>query len=132
MTMTTPYRPAGNGIVERRSRSLIEVVRCLRAQSGLPMVVWDHMFEYASRCLNNSFVEVPTHEEKKTPQELERRGVVSDMAFGCHVIFKTPGSFPGAERGKLEPHGLEGFYLGATAATTFVVLPGQFSTRHNA
>lgn len=38
--LTVPYNPEQNGVAERRNRTLLDMARCLLAQSGLPPKFW--------------------------------------------------------------------------------------------
>lgn len=38
--MTTPYTPQHNGLTERRTRTLLDMVRCMLKGKGLPHCYW--------------------------------------------------------------------------------------------
>ena len=40
LTVTTPYVHAQNGLVERTNWTILEGVRCMLAESGLPKELW--------------------------------------------------------------------------------------------
>ncbi|GJX56255.1 retrotransposon protein, putative, ty1-copia subclass [Tanacetum coccineum] len=61
---TPPYTPQHNGVLERRNRALLDMVRSMMSQT-LPKSFWDYALETATRILNM----VPTKKVEKTPYE---------------------------------------------------------------
>nr|GEW53947.1 zinc finger, CCHC-type [Tanacetum cinerariifolium] len=62
---TPPYPPQHNGVLERRNRTLLDMVRSMMSQTTLPKSFWDYALETATRILNI----VPTKKVEKTPYE---------------------------------------------------------------
>ncbi|GJS66362.1 retrotransposon protein, putative, ty1-copia subclass [Tanacetum coccineum] len=62
---TLPYTPQHNGMLERRNRTLLDMVRSMMSQTTLPKSFWDYALESAERILNM----VPTKKVEKTPYE---------------------------------------------------------------
>ena len=52
-TQTTPYYPQGNGQVERYNRTMIEMIRCLKAKSEKDWDIYLPHITSAIRCLEN-------------------------------------------------------------------------------
>ena len=52
-TQTTPYYPQGNGQVERYNRTIIEMIRCLKAKSDKDWDIYLPHITSAIRCLEN-------------------------------------------------------------------------------
>ncbi|GKB10775.1 retrotransposon protein, putative, ty1-copia subclass [Tanacetum coccineum] len=49
---TPPYTPQHNGVLKRRNRTLLDMVRSMMSQTTLPKSFWDYAFESAVRILN--------------------------------------------------------------------------------
>nr|GEX43925.1 hypothetical protein [Tanacetum cinerariifolium] len=49
---TPPYMPQHNGVLERRNRTLLDMVRSMMSQTTLPKSFWDYALETAARILN--------------------------------------------------------------------------------
>nr|GEY58789.1 hypothetical protein [Tanacetum cinerariifolium] len=62
---TPPYTPQHNGVLERRNRTLLDMVRSMMSQTTLPKSFWDYALVNAARILNM----VPTKKVEKTPYE---------------------------------------------------------------
>jgi hypothetical protein len=52
VTRAAPYAPESNGIAERMNRTLVEAVRTMLAQSGLPARFWVEAIRYAVKIRN--------------------------------------------------------------------------------
>lgn len=63
---TTTYSPQSNGLAERRNRTLMEKVRPMMFEAGVPTRFWDRAIHYANVLRNHS----PTTGNDKTPIEL--------------------------------------------------------------
>ncbi|GKE19249.1 zinc finger, CCHC-type containing protein [Tanacetum coccineum] len=63
---TPPYTPQQNGVLERRNRTLLDMVRSMMSQKTLPKSFWDYALETAARILNM----VPTKKVEKTPYKV--------------------------------------------------------------
>nr|GEU69992.1 retrotransposon protein, putative, Ty1-copia subclass [Tanacetum cinerariifolium] len=64
---TPPYTPQHNGVLERRNRTLLDMVRSMMSQTTLPKSFWDYALESAARIVNM----VPTKKVDKTPYEMQ-------------------------------------------------------------
>lgn len=88
---TVPYTPSQNGVAERKNRSLIEMVRCMINDAGLPRDLWGEAIMTAN-FLQNRLVSnaLPNG---KTPFELWS-GSPPDYrtlrVFGCYAWVQTP------------------------------------------
>ncbi|GJS21522.1 retrotransposon protein, putative, ty1-copia subclass [Tanacetum coccineum] len=60
---TPPYTSQHNGMLERRNRTLLDMVRSMMSQTTLPKSFWDYALETAACILNM----VPTKKVEKTP-----------------------------------------------------------------
>nr|GEX21784.1 hypothetical protein [Tanacetum cinerariifolium] len=49
---TPPYTPQHNGVLERRNRTLLDMVHSMMSQIALPKSFWDYALETAARILN--------------------------------------------------------------------------------
>ncbi|GJV15256.1 zinc finger, CCHC-type containing protein [Tanacetum coccineum] len=49
---TPPYTPQHNGVLERRNRTLLDMVQSMMSQTTLPKSFWDYALETAARILN--------------------------------------------------------------------------------
>nr|GEV58110.1 hypothetical protein [Tanacetum cinerariifolium] len=63
---TPPYTPQHNGVLGKRNRTLLDMVRSMMSQTTLPKSFWDYALETAARILNM----VPTKKVEKTPYEV--------------------------------------------------------------
>ena len=63
---TMPGTPQQNGVVERRNRTLMDMVRCMMSNSSLPKSLWMHALKTAVYLLNR----IPSKAILKTPFEL--------------------------------------------------------------
>ena len=94
--LTTPGTPQQNGVVERRNRTLLDMVRSMLSYSTLPIYFWGYALSTTMHLLNL----VPSKSVSKTPMELWS-GCKPSMRYlhiwGCpaHVLKGKPN--------KLEP-----------------------------
>nr|GEV45067.1 retrotransposon protein, putative, Ty1-copia subclass [Tanacetum cinerariifolium] len=97
--------PQQNGLAERMNRTLMDKVRCLLIQSGLPKTFWAEATCTAAYLINRS---PSTTIEKKTPMEMWS-GHPSDYGmlrtFGCFA-------YSHVQQGKLEPRVVKCVLLG--------------------
>ena len=63
---TTPYSPQSNGVVERKNRTLEEMMNAMLISSGLPQNMWGEAILFANYLLNK----VLKNKVEKTPYEL--------------------------------------------------------------
>ena len=63
---TMPGTPQQNGVAERRNKTLMDMVRSMLANSGLPLFLWTEALKTAVHILNR----VPSKAVPKTPYEL--------------------------------------------------------------
>ena len=63
---TMPSTPQQNGIVERKNRTLLDMVRCMLVNSLLPKFLWGEALKITSYILN----QVPSKYVPKTPYKL--------------------------------------------------------------
>nr|GEW85690.1 hypothetical protein [Tanacetum cinerariifolium] len=61
-----PYTPQHNDVLDRRNKTLLDMVRFMMSQTTLPKSFWDYALETVARILNM----VPTKKVKKTPYEV--------------------------------------------------------------
>ena len=111
--LTAPHTPQQNGVAERKNRTLVEMAKCMRIQSGLPESFWAEAVSTANfirnHCITKSL-------QNKTPYELWN-GRIPNLknfrTFGedCHYLDKTPG------RGKMDAVGVKGNFLGYDSQT---------------
>ncbi|RVW99042.1 Retrovirus-related Pol polyprotein from transposon TNT 1-94 [Vitis vinifera] len=85
--LSTPGMPQQNGVVERRNRTLMEMVRSMTSYSDLPISFWGHAIETAAYILNL----VPSKSVPKTPTELwtgRKPSLKHVRMWGCpaHVL----------------------------------------------
>ncbi|GJS67950.1 retrovirus-related pol polyprotein from transposon TNT 1-94 [Tanacetum coccineum] len=97
--------PQQNGLVERMNRTLMDKVRCLLIQSGLPNIFWAEATCTTAYLINRlPLIAI----EKKTPMEMWS-GHPSDYVmlriFGCDA-------YPHDKQGKLEPRAVKCVLLG--------------------
>ncbi|GJU68412.1 zinc finger, CCHC-type containing protein [Tanacetum coccineum] len=62
----TPPMPQHNGVLERRNRTILDMVQSMMSQTTLPKSFWDYALKSAARILNM----VPTKKVDKTPYEV--------------------------------------------------------------
>ena len=124
---STAYTPQQNGVAERKNRTLMEMVRCLLIQSGLPASFWGEALRTANytrnRCVSRSL-------DGRTPYEAwhgRAPNVAHMRRFGerAMILAKRPG------QNKLAPKAYEGIfvgYSGTSKAWRFYVLHNNMTT----
>ena len=85
---TNASSPQQNGVAERLNRTLLEKVRCMLSNSGLPKVFWAEAIVYASHLINM----LPTSAlEGRTPMEAwsghPSREYDTLRVFGCEAWY---------------------------------------------
>ncbi|GAB4814243.1 hypothetical protein N2152v2_001289 [Parachlorella kessleri] len=109
---TVRYTPEQNGAAERLNRTLMDKVRPMLTDSGLPKTLWAEAVVAASYVRNRS----PVSKRDKTPWELffgQKPGVSHLRTFGARVYALTPKEL----RGKLDPTSEAGRFIGYPANT---------------
>ncbi|KAA0064277.1 gag/pol protein [Cucumis melo var. makuwa] len=89
--LLTPGTPQQNGVSERRSRTLLDMVRSMMSYAQLPSSFWGYAVETTVHILNN----VPSKSVSETPFELWRGrtpGLNHFRIWGCpaHVLVINP------------------------------------------
>lgn len=80
---TVPYNPQQNGVIERMKRTLLERVRCLLIESGLPKQFWGEALSTAAHIINKT---PSTSLDLQIPDELwnQRKSKYDYLrVFGC-------------------------------------------------
>lgn len=104
---SAPYTPEQNGAAERLNRVLIEKVRAMLLDSGLPMKYWAEAVVAANFQRNRT----PIQSLGKTPYEVfyGKKPDVSNMrVFGCAAYVQVPKD----KRSKLQPMAEKGVFIG--------------------
>ena len=102
---TVRHNPQQNGVAERMNRTLMEKVRCMRLNAGLPMSFWAETAAYACHLVNRS---PSTAIDKKTPQEV---WTGSPASYSDLKIFGCP-AYAHVDNGKLEPRSVKCVFIG--------------------
>ena len=105
---TIPKTPEQNGVSERMNRTLVEAVRSMLADSGLPQKFWAEALSTAAYLINRS----PTRSlTGKTPFEAwfgKKPNVKHLRVFGCAAYIHVPKDV----RKKLDPKAKKCIFLG--------------------
>ena len=105
---TISKTPEQNGVAERKNRSLVEAVRCMISDSGLPKSFWAEAISTANYVINRS----PSAAIKsKTPYEMlnnVKPNVEHFKIFGCESFVHIPKD----ERSKLDSKSKKCIFLG--------------------
>ncbi|KAI3435604.1 hypothetical protein D9Q98_001667 [Chlorella vulgaris] len=112
MQTTNRYTPEQNGAAERLNRTLIEKVRPMLAESGLPKSMWAEAVVTASYIRNRS----PVKGRELTPWELfygSKPDVSHLRTFGARAYALTPKQL----RNKLESVSQPGRFIGYPSGT---------------
>ena len=108
MELTTPYNPQHNGVVKRKNRTIIEVLKTMMNDQDLPMHLWEEATikaMYVHNGLSHSALGFKTPEEMYTGKKPE----VSHLKiFGCPVYVHIPKE----KRTKLDPSRKKGIFFG--------------------
>lgn len=101
------YTPQQNGVAERFNRTLVERMRCMMFDAGLPREFWAEA-AVTSCHLHNK---VPSRSQQKSPQELfsgAKPNLSSLRTFGCLAFSQVPGKL----RSKLDACTEKGVFVG--------------------
>ncbi|GJS16916.1 retrotransposon protein, putative, ty1-copia subclass [Tanacetum coccineum] len=105
---TPPYTPKHNGVLERRNKTLLDMVRSMMSQTTLPNSFWDYAFETAAPILNM----VPTKKVEKTPYKVWH-GQALKLSYlkiwGCKALVKRDTL---TKPDKLEPMSIKCIFIG--------------------
>src|SRR3954462_15514627 len=86
--MSTPLEtPQRNNVLERRNRTLLDVVRSMMSQIYLPLSFWGYCLETAAFTLNR----VPSKSVEKTPHEMwtcKKPSMSFFKIWGCEAFVK--------------------------------------------
>ena len=55
INQTAPYSPSQNGVAERMNRTLVELVRTMRAATDLPEFLWEEATSHAAYLRNRTY-----------------------------------------------------------------------------
>ena len=122
LTDTGGYRPAANGIAERRIKELFGITRALLLQAHAPKELWGEALRHANELFNNTPRQVRGNSEKVTPQALEQPSekqpdVTTWPVWGCRCMYLVPKS---KRPDKLSPLCEEGIFVGFDHRTVMV------------
>lgn len=110
---TTLYSPQQNGVVERRNRTIVAMVRSFLKEKGMPTTFWGEAVRHFVYILNR----LPTRAVTgKTPYEAlkgEKPHLHHVKVFGCIAHMKVPG----AQTKKLDDRSKTVIYLGSEPGT---------------
>ncbi|RVW73223.1 Retrovirus-related Pol polyprotein from transposon TNT 1-94 [Vitis vinifera] len=104
---TLPGTPQQNGVVERRNRTLLDMVRCMLSNSSLPEFLWGEALRTAAYILN----QVPSKSVPKTPYELwsgKKPNFHHFHVWGCKAEVRPYNP----QSKKLDPKTISGFFVG--------------------
>ena len=102
---TIPYAPQQNGVVERMNRTILERVRSILNESGLPKVFWAEAVNTAVYVINRS---PSSGIGDKVPEEVWSKSVPKLdhlRRFGCVCYYHS-------DNGKLQPRAKKGIFIG--------------------
>ncbi|GJR05633.1 retrotransposon protein, putative, ty1-copia subclass [Tanacetum coccineum] len=105
---TPPYMPQHNGVLERRNKTLLDMVRSMMSQTTLPESIWDYALESVARILNM----VPTKKVEKTPYEVwygQAPKLTYVKVWGCEALAKRDTL---TKPDKLEPRSIKCIFVG--------------------
>lgn len=106
--LTTAYTPQQNGVAERKNRTMMNCVRSMLSEKGIPKPFWPEAVKWAIYVLNRC----PTVALKDTtPEEVwsGAKPLVEHLrVFGCVCHIHVPD----AKRTKLESKSISGILLG--------------------
>jgi hypothetical protein len=106
--LTTPYNPQQNSVVERKNRTIMEVVKTMIHDQDLPMCLWAEVtmaVVYVQNRLSRSALGLKTPEEMFTRKKPE---VSHIKIFGCLVFIHILKE----KRNKMEPSEKKGIFVG--------------------
>jgi hypothetical protein len=121
--LTTPYNPQQNGVAERKNKTILEAMKTMIHDQGLPMCLWAEAIMavvYVQNRLSHSALGLKTPEEMFTGKKPEVRHL---KIFGCTVFIHIPK----VKRNKMAPSGKKGIFVGyCEVSKAFrIYIPGE-------
>jgi hypothetical protein len=110
---SAPYTPQQNGVVERKNRTLIDMVRMMLGEYKMPERFWSEVVNTACHAINRLYLHRLL---KKTSYELltgNKPNISYFRVFGskCYILVKK------GRNSKFAPKAVEGFLLGYDSNT---------------
>ena len=110
---TVSHTPQQNGVAERLNRTLIEMVRCMLQESGLPQFLWAEAANTATYIRNRSPTKVLGEVTPYEKWHNRKPSVGHFRTFGCDAVMLLKNS----AGGKLLPKGQKMKLVGYESAT---------------
>ncbi|GLT33022.1 hypothetical protein SLA2020_076450 [Shorea laevis] len=105
---TAPYSPQQNGLVERKNRTLVDMINCMLINSKLPFNLWGEALLTANHVTNR----IPSKKTHVSPYETWNNGKKPNLNYlkvwGCLAFYKVPDP----QRTKLGPRGIKSVFVG--------------------